>query len=62
MIIGRVDGKFEARHTPSGQRRVFDSYLAAKTWMIVLDDRLGTQGWRINLDCLFTDMPPPRDV
>jgi hypothetical protein len=53
MIVEHKNERFTATHMPSRRCATFSSYLAAKTWMLVLDDRFGTNGWKISCDVLF---------
>jgi hypothetical protein len=60
VIVEREDGRFDAAHIPTRHRATFDSQLGAMTWMIVMDDRFGTRGWVVNLNCLFEGTEPLR--
>ncbi len=48
MIAETPSGEWLARHIPTGRSGRFQSELAAKCWLMVLDDRHGTRGWVIS--------------
>ncbi len=58
MIAELPNGQYRAVHIPTAGTRgwpltlgkKFDSYLAAKCWLIVMDDRHGTRGWSISCE------------
>ena len=61
MIVELESGKFRAVHTPTALTpwagKEFDTYLGAKCWLQLMDERHGIKGPSHAVDVLFTRQP-----